>query len=101
MAKHITNLGEALSILAHAEAAEHFAHADVDAFGAPGECHSLVSRNEEKRQNEALRKAEALTGATFRDIRQQSIERGKMDPCSGDPRWQSFVGRVYQAHYPF
>lgn len=97
----IRNLGTALTILARAEAAEHFMHADVDAFGAPSECHGLVSRNEARRLRQARKHAEAEAKAPYRVIRAQAQKRGRIVPCSGDPRWQRLVGRIYTNTYPF
>ncbi len=94
-------LSLALSILARAEAAERFMHANVGAFGAPSECHSLVSRGEEARWAKAVAKAEAVAGAPFRTIKAEALVRGGMTICSGDPRWQRFVDRVYTRNYPF
>lgn len=94
----IRNLGRVLTIVARAEAREHFMHADVDAFGAPGECHGLVSRGEKQRLRRARKHAEAEARAPWRVIRQQAGARGM--PMGG-PKWQSFVGRVYEATYPF
>lgn len=93
-AGRIPNLGAALMVLARAEASEIFMHADVDAFGAPGECHGLVARGEAERQRLARRQAEAIARRPLRIIRQQAKQRGGMDPCSADPRWQAVVGRV-------
>lgn len=97
----IRNLSAALTILARAEADEHFLHADVDAFGAPSECHELVSRFEAERQRRARKHAEAIARRPLRCIRREARARGGFLPCSGDPRWQAIVGRVYAARYPF
>jgi hypothetical protein len=97
----ITNLGHALSILASAEAAEHFMHADVEAFHAPSECHGLVSRGEAERARQARKHAEATARRPLRLIVREAQRRGGVTPCSGDPKWQAIVGRVYANTYPF
>ena len=94
----IQNLGTVLTVLARSEAAEHFMHADVDAFGAPSECHVLVSRGEAQRQRRARKLAEALARRPMRCIKREAQRRGM--PI-GSPRWQAFVGRVCDARYPF
>lgn len=97
----IRNLGAVLSVLARAEAAEHFVHADICAFGAPGECHALAQRGEAGRLRLARKQAEALARAPMRAIRAQAIRRGNIDPCSAQPAWLNIVGRTYAARYPF
>lgn len=92
--QRITNLGAALTVLARAEAAEIAAHIDVDAYGAPGECHDLVSRGEHVRERIARKHAEAIARAPLRVIRREALRRGGVLPCSGDPRWQAIVGRI-------
>lgn len=95
----IQNLGRALSILAKAEAKEIFAHADVDAFHAPSECHALVRRGEGSRLRRERRRAEAVAHRPMRCIIREARKRG-VD--IGSPRWLQFVGRVYEAQgYPF
>ena len=94
----IRNLGQVLTVLAIREAAECFAHADVEAFGAPSECHALVSRGEDKRRRTARRLAESVARRPMRIVRREAAARGM--PI-GSPRWQNFVGRVYAARYPF
>lgn len=95
----VKNLSKALTILARAEAAEHFQHADVDAFHAPSECHVLVSRGEARRQRHARKHAEAVAQAPLRAIKRAAAQRGNMP--IGSPRWQGFVSRVYGKTYPF
>ena len=99
--KKVPNLSAALTILARAEASEHFMHADVDAFGAPGECHALVARGEKQRQRQARKQAEAIAQRPFRIIRKDAKRRGGFLACSGDPKWQDIVGRIYHNNYPF
>lgn len=97
----IRNLSAALTILARAEAAEIFMHADVAAFGAPSECLALVSRGEARRSRRARKHAEAIARRPLRVIKREAQARGGFTPCSGDPRWQGIVGRAYAAAYPF
>lgn len=72
----IRNLGQVLSILVAQEAAEAVAHADVDLFHAPSECHRLVERHMERRRLEAVEEAERLAGVPLREIERQAAERG-------------------------
>lgn len=60
------NLGKALTILARCQAAEDALHADVDAFGAPGECHALVSKGQARRWRRARKHAKAVSGLPYR-----------------------------------
>lgn len=68
-------LGKALSILAAADRAEAELHADVDAFGAPGECHALVARGEARRRRQARRHAEAVAGLPLRALMAEARRR--------------------------
>lgn len=95
----IRNLGHALTILARAEAAEHFMHADVAIMGAPGECHALVARGEARRRRIARKHAEAVACAPLRVIKRVSARRGKL--VIGGDRWHGFVSRIYNNRYPF
>lgn len=72
----IRNLGAALSILVRASAAEEFAHYDVDAFGAPSECHDLVARGEAQRLRRARKHAEAVARRPLRVILREASRRG-------------------------
>lgn len=87
-------MGKAIGILALAQAREDFMHEDVDAFGAPGECHGLVSRGEARRERQARRHAKAASGlsrAAFnRELRRVPY-----------PVMRRAYGRVYERHYPF
>lgn len=94
----IRNLGQVLTIVARSEASEHFRHADVRAFGAPGECHALVARGAKQRQRQARKHAEAEAQAPWRVIKRQAAQRG-LDV--GSPKWQEFVSRIYNKTYPF
>jgi hypothetical protein len=96
----VSNLSTALTILARAEAAEHFMHADVAAFGAPSECHALVARGQHARNRIARKRAEAAARAPLRVIKRVAQQRGGLCP-SASPKWQRFVGIVYQRTYPF
>lgn len=68
-------LGKALSILAAAERAEAELHADVDAWGAPGECHKLVARGAARRRRLARRQAEAVAGMPLRALLAEARRR--------------------------
>ena len=89
-------LGKAISILVHQTASEHFAHADIAAFGAPGECHTLVRRNEERRWRLAVRRARAVSGMTRSKFRRVIRQFGP-----GSPVFDNAVGCVLERDYPF
>lgn len=89
-------LSQALTILARAEASELFAHDEVDAYYAPSECHTLVMRGEAKRWRLTRKRAESAARAPLRVILREAHKRGGLVPCSGDPKWQRFVARVYR-----
>jgi hypothetical protein len=96
----IRNLGKAISVLILCEVHEVSAHADVDAFGAPGECHRDVSRRAPQRARLARKQAEAIARAPLRVIRREAIKRGSFD--FGGPRWEQAFGRAYSRHgFPF
>lgn len=97
----IKNLSAALTVLVRAEARENYMHADVAAFGAPSECHTLVSRGEALRIRRARKHAESLAQAPLRAIIRAAKHRGGFTPCSGDPKWQAIVGRYYSKTYPY
>jgi hypothetical protein len=59
-------LGKALTILAVQRAKEDAIHLDVDAMGAPGECHDAVSRNSAKRRRQARKHAESVARLPWR-----------------------------------
>ena len=93
MSLKVRNISRALTILARAEAAEFDLHADVDAFGAPSECHALVSRGEKQRWRNAVRHAKGVTGASYPQIKRAARDGGI--PI-GSPRWQGLVHRCIQ-----
>jgi len=86
----IRNLGKALSILAKHEAEEIMAHADVDLWGAPSECHDLVAKGEEQRARQARRHAESVARRPFRIIMYEACKRGML---------QSHWYRLIDCHY--
>lgn len=94
----IRNLGQVLTILARAECSEHFMHADLRAFNAPGECHTLVARGAVRRRRQARRHAEATARAPMRVIARQAKRRGLE---LGSFKWQEAVSRIYNKTYPF
>lgn len=79
MAQQIRNLGKAVGIIMRAEVSEQISHADLAAFHAPGECHTLIAKGEDKRMEDAIRKAEAVAGAPYKEIMRQAKERGRMN----------------------
>jgi len=76
--KTVPNLSIALTILARAEAAEHFMHSDVSAFNAPSECHDAVRRGEADRMRIARKHAEAVTGRSLRCIRRDVAQTRRL-----------------------
>lgn len=76
MSHTIRNLGKVLTILATADVREAVLHADVDAFGAPRECHALVSRGQDRRMRQARKHAEAIARAPLHVIMRQARRRG-------------------------
>lgn len=97
----IQQLGKALSILAQHEVDELIQHDDVDAWGAPSECHRDVSRGEGRRWRRARKHAEAVARAPLRVIEKQAKRRGGFNPSIADPRWQRIVSRLYVEQSPF
>lgn len=94
----IRNLSKALTIVARAEADEIIMHDDVDAWGAPGECHALVMRGEHVRLRRARRHAEAVAQRPWRVIRREAAKRG----CAiGSRAWDALVARIYARNCPF
>jgi hypothetical protein len=87
------NLSRALTILARAEAAEIDLHADVDAWGAPSECHALVGRHQARRDRIARKHAEAEAQRPLRVIRRETQRRAGFTPSSVDPKWHAIVAR--------
>ena len=66
-------IGKAISILLAAEHHECMLHDDVDAWGAPSECHGLVARGEAQRLRAARRHAVAVSGCrNLREIRRRA-----------------------------
>jgi hypothetical protein len=88
-----TQLSRALTILARAEAAEIDLHTDVDAWGAPGECHALVGRGQARRDRIARKHAEAEARRPLRVIRRETQRRAGFTPSSADPKWHAIVAR--------
>lgn len=62
------HLGKALTILAGQLVDEEIMHADVDAWGAPSECHRDVSRGERRRHRAAIWKARGASRMSKRNF---------------------------------
>lgn len=60
------DIGKGLSLWIRFHREEEEAHADVDAFFAPSECHALVSKGEHKRERRVRRHIKAVTGLRWR-----------------------------------
>lgn len=71
----MTQLGKAISILVSAERIERDMHDDVDAWGAPSECHDLVARGEEKRRRHARRRALHAAGVNSMRVLRTRVRR--------------------------
>jgi hypothetical protein len=71
----MTQLGKAISILVSAERIERDMHDDVDAWGAPGECHDLVARGEGKRLRHARRRALHAAGVNSMRVLRARVRR--------------------------
>ena len=73
----MAQLGKAFTIIARQQVLESILHADVDAFGAPSECHGLVRKGELRREREAWRHAKAVSGLNRRNFRKamKSLDR--------------------------
>ena len=96
------NLGKAVGILILADCVERFMHADVRAWGAPSECHDVVSRGAARRRRQARRHAEAIAQAPLRVIEREVKRRTGVTFHAMSPRCQSWYGRVYeQQGWPF
>lgn len=76
MRMQIQNLGRAMTALVKAEVIESVMHEDVEAFGAPSECHSVVQRGIGGRMRKARRYAEGITGSKLKEIDRQAMARG-------------------------
>lgn len=61
-------LGRALTIVYTASVREEIMHEDVAAFGAPSECHALVSKGADQRMRAAYRHACAVSGLKRREF---------------------------------
>ena len=91
---HQVQMGRAVSIIAAHFAAEHIAHADVDAFGAPSECHALVARGEAQRERQARRLAKAASGLSRAEFNRRLRKL--------DRRWiDAAVDRILVRDCPF
>lgn len=87
-------LGKAFGIMMRAQAAEIFMHADISAFGAPSECHDVVSKGEANRARMARRHAKAVSGLSRRAFNRALAGFPQ-------PAWDRASHRVYAAKYPF
>ena len=68
----MVELGKAIGILVRAIEREEMLHEDIDAWGAPGECHGVVARGEDRRMRQARKHAEAVAGMPLRVIRRKA-----------------------------
>lgn len=71
----MAQLGRALTILIRAAEVEHAMHDDVDAWGAPSECHALVSKGEGERARLAMRRACHAAGVSNRRLLRKAMRR--------------------------
>lgn len=68
-------LGKALGILIRQMEIENAMHADVDAWGAPSECHGLVARGSARRWREVRRHACHVAGVKNGRLLRQAMRR--------------------------
>lgn len=95
----MANLGKALSIIVRANVDEDIMHSDVDAFGAPSECHGSVSKGESRRLRQARRHAKAASGLTARQF-SIAIRRVYSDKRNDRPFERLFM-TMHEKHNPF
>ena len=88
------HMGRAISIIAAQAAAESIRHADVAAFGASGECHTLVDRGNEQRARLARRHARAVSGLS------KSAFSRAMRKLPGSVLLR-VEARIFERSYPF
>lgn len=62
-------LGRGLTTVIKQQVSESLMHADVDAFHAPSECHALVSKGEDERYEEALKKGAQEANMSLKDFK--------------------------------
>lgn len=95
------NLAHALTILARADMVEHALHADIGAFGAPSECHTLVSRGEIQRKRRARKHAECVARRPLRVIQRQALALGIELYSPYNRVWSALCDRIYRKIAPF
>lgn len=91
----IPNLGHVLTRLAHHEASEELMHMDVSAFHAPGECHALVSKGEDRRFQALL---------TELGLTEEAIEAEARRRVSGNTLYRAtsrLVSEYLDRHCPY
>lgn len=79
----LRNLGKIATVLNNLVNGDAEAHADVDAFDAPGECHDIVSKGFVRECNEVVADIEKATGYTAEELLAQFNQR-----VSGKWLWQ-------------
>jgi hypothetical protein len=92
----MAQLGKAFGLILLAEAKEAFMHQDVSLWGAPSECHDLVSKGEFKRLRQARRNAKAVSG-----LSRAAFNKLAKGVTADNPQWSRAYSRIYNAHYPF
>jgi hypothetical protein len=69
------DIGKGLAILAHFYLTEAHYHADVSAWHAPGECHDVVSKHEDRRLREVWRHIKGVTGLKKKAFQREVARR--------------------------
>lgn len=98
----IKNISAALTVIARQTVNEFIAHADVDAFGAPGECHDLVARGEAKRSRLVRRRVHGLTQLPWRVFVRRLKREHKLSLSHHDRQWDRVLTKTAErSGYPF
>jgi hypothetical protein len=83
------NLGKITGLVINHLRVETEMHADVEAWGAPGECHGAVNQTIDRARRALFQDIERATGYTTRQLDDELNRR-----VSGKWLWRSGVGQV-------
>ena len=75
MKYEIPNLSRAVSLIVQYHRRESDMHADIRAWGAPGECHEDLSRGEASRFRDVRKHIEGVTGFKYKMVRAEILRR--------------------------
>lgn len=90
----IDNLGQALAVMAKAEAAEQEMFEDLGMWSAPGECYRDVADTLPAHYAEAEAEVLRVSGHTWEAVVEECNRRDI--PLAG-PKWDAIVSRYFQA----